>query len=86
MEKNVGDLDSFVRLWGGLFLLGTGIKQDSYLMMALGAGKITEGITRFCPALYALGLSTVEKDHDNPLFHEEKRTQNPQAQYEPQIN
>ncbi|NLT96345.1 MAG: DUF2892 domain-containing protein [Clostridia bacterium] len=83
MKKNVGDLDAFIRLWGGLFLLGMGITRDSRTLMALGAGKVAEGITRFCPMLYMLGLTTV-KDNEmegNPV-REERRMQTPVAQYE----
>ncbi|NMA01325.1 MAG: DUF2892 domain-containing protein [Clostridia bacterium] len=60
MKKNVGDLDAMVRIGGGLFLLGLGITEDSKSMMAFGSWKVAEGITRFCPAMYFLGLSTQE--------------------------
>ncbi len=61
MEKNVGLIDSYIRLTGGLFFLGYGITRASTVMMALGAMKAAEGITRFCPMLYLLDMSTVEK-------------------------
>lgn len=61
MEKNVGDFDSYIRLTGGLTLLGVGITKKSNMMIAFGAMKVAEGITRFCPALYLLGLSTNDK-------------------------
>lgn len=58
MKKNIGDVDAYIRLAGGLTLLGVGIAKKSTPVIALGAMKITEGITRFCPVLYLLGLST----------------------------
>lgn len=61
MKKNIGDVDSYIRLTGGLTLLGIGITKKSNLMIAFGAMKVAEGITKFCPALYLLGLSTRDK-------------------------
>lgn len=57
--KNVGMLDSYLRLTLGFSMLGCGIAKKSDLMILLGAGKIAEGITRFCPMLYVLGITTV---------------------------
>lgn len=65
MQKNVGDLDAMIRIGGGLFLLGIGINEDSKSAMAFGAWKVAEGITRFCPALYLLGLSTRQTNKPN---------------------
>lgn len=58
MKKNVGELDSFLRISGGLFMLGLAINRDSPIMMAFGAAKVAEGITKFCPMLYFMGLKT----------------------------
>jgi len=83
MRKNVGDLDALIRIWGGLFMLGLGINRDSYSLMAVGAGKVAEGVTRFCPMLYMLGLSTVEEKISEPQpVREERRMQTPVGQYE----
>lgn len=63
MEQNVGRLDACVRVSAGLLLFGLGLKSRSptrsLLMMALGANKVAEGITRHCPLLYMLGLDTL---------------------------
>lgn len=74
MVQNVGRLDACVRLSTGLLLFGLGLKSRSparsLLMMALGANKIAEGITRHCPLLYMLGLDTLgpgERDHREPV-------------------
>ena len=87
MEKNVGNLDAYVRIWGGLLLLGIGINRESYGLMAVGAGKVAEGVTRFCPMLHMLGISTVEEeDIDEPYpVREERREYTPQAQYNMQM-
>ncbi|MGI6224832.1 MAG: YgaP family membrane protein [Peptococcales bacterium] len=83
MQKNVGDLDALIRIWGGLFMFGMGINRDSSTLMAVGAGKVAEGITRFCPMLYLLGLSTIEEEIPEPQFvREERRMQTPVGQYE----
>lgn len=60
MKKNVGDFDQYIRLAGGLFMLGYGINRGSTLWMSMGALKVAEGITRYCPMLDLLNVSTVE--------------------------
>jgi len=70
IAKNVGRLDSYLRLTVGFSMLGFGIAKKSDLMILLGAGKIAEGITRFCPMLYVLGITTV----DNKIEYVEKKT------------
>ncbi|NLJ40513.1 MAG: DUF2892 domain-containing protein [Clostridiales bacterium] len=62
MEKNVGTLDANARLFIGFSLLGIGIIKSSKLLTSLGAAKIAIGISKFCPMLYALKLSTVDQD------------------------
>lgn len=62
MQKNVGNIDAYLRITGGLFMIGTGIMRSSKTMIGLGAMKVAEGITRFCPMLYLLNLSTVALD------------------------
>ncbi|MFU0800723.1 MAG: DUF2892 domain-containing protein [Xylanivirga thermophila] len=70
MEKNVGLLDRYIRITGGLFMLGYGIKEDSNPLIFLGASKIAEGIVRWCPLLYALDISTM----DDNLFSTKMKT------------
>lgn len=67
--KNVGRLDSYIRLTLGFSMLGFGIARKSDLLILLGAGKIAEGITRFCPMLYIFGITTI----DNRIEYLEKR-------------
>ncbi|WP_352417987.1 DUF2892 domain-containing protein [Proteiniborus sp.] len=57
-RKNIGDIDATFRLSGGFTLLSIGIVRKSTLMIISGSMMIAEGITRFCPLLYILGLST----------------------------
>jgi len=58
MKKNIGELDAYIRLTGGLTMLGVGIVKKSTPMIIFGASKVAEGITKFCPILHLLGLST----------------------------
>lgn len=62
MQKNVGNFDAYVRITAGLFMIGTGIMRSSKTMVGLGAMKVAEGVTRFCPMLSLLNLSTVALD------------------------
>lgn len=59
MQKNVGDTDAYLRLTCGLTMLGIGVMDRSRLLIALGAMKVAEGITRWCPLLQALGKNTL---------------------------
>ncbi len=66
-EQNVGTLDSWVRVAGGLFLLALGTsgrlgRVGSVVSMALGAGTVADGVTRYCPYYKMTGVSTVERD------------------------
>lgn len=65
MKKNIGTLDSYMRITGGLTLLGLGILKDSKSSIFFGSMKVAEGITRFCPMLYIMGMST---DNDTLTF------------------
>jgi len=62
MQKNVGDFDAYMRITVGLFMIGTGIMRSSKMMVGLGAMKVAEGVTRFCPILSLLNLSSVDLD------------------------
>lgn len=64
MKKNVGQLDRYLRLSGGSFLLGYGVLKKSPAMIALGSCKIAEGVTRWCPMLHLFGMSTGKSDKD----------------------
>ncbi len=73
MKKNVGTLDAVLRISWGLFGLGWGIsrmvrfphKSMPLLVSFLSAMKVAEGVTRWCPLLDMLGISTVEKKLGN---------------------
>lgn len=67
MNKNVGTLDRHIRIAGGLFMLGHGISRESNFWMAMGASMVAEGITRYCPFLDLMGISTNEnRSNTNP--------------------
>jgi hypothetical protein len=62
MVKNIGGLDAYCRIAGGLTLLSIGIMSSSKTLSFLGSMKVAEGITRFCPILYLLDKNTLEWD------------------------
>lgn len=62
MSKNVGRMDAYVRTALGLTLISLGIIQKRGWMAALGSLKVATGVTRYCPILEALQLSTVCED------------------------
>ncbi len=68
MKKNVGNLDAHLRLLAGFSLLGIGIIRSSKAMVTLGAMKIATGISRYCPILHMLKLSTLEQDSSLEKF------------------
>lgn len=65
MEKNVGTIDAYIRITGGVYLVGYGIVKKSSLAIILGSMKIAEGTTRWCPMLHTLGISTRENKKNN---------------------
>lgn len=62
MKKNVGTLDAHFRLFTGFSLLGIGVIRSSKTMVTLGALKIATGVSRYCPILNMLKLTTSDKD------------------------
>ncbi|MFC4075598.1 YgaP family membrane protein [Salinithrix halophila] len=70
MQKNVGTLDALLRITLGTAGLAWSASKlmrrpgnSIALMMALISGmKIAEGITRFCPLLFAIGVTTRDTD------------------------
>lgn len=68
MLKNVGTMDAYLRITGGLMMVALGAAAAArrpglgqMLMVTLGAGKVAEGITRYDPMFHAMGWSTLEK-------------------------
>lgn len=66
MEKsrNVGTVDAYIRITVGLAALTwVGARNGGswrWPVTLLGAMKVAEGITRYCPLLEAAGMSTLE--------------------------
>lgn len=67
MKKNIGTLDALIRLSSGFTFLGYGIIKKSRPLILWGSVKIAEGITRWCPTSYFLGISTTK---DKIKIHE----------------
>lgn len=64
MQQNIGMLDRYLRLMCGLVVYGAGaqMKRGSSFakgaMLTFGAMKIAEGVTGWCPIMYACGVKT----------------------------
>ena len=64
----MGTLDAHIRLSIGFSLLGMGVISSSKTMVTLGAMKIATGITRFCPIMHLLKITTLENDNSLEKF------------------
>jgi len=62
LTKNVGELDAYLRITGGLTLLGIGIISSSKFLTFLGSMKVAEGVTRYCPMYHLLGMDSLDWD------------------------
>lgn len=60
--KNVGRMDAYVRISAGLMMISLGIMQHRGWMAALGSMKVAEGVTRYCPVLSMLNMSTLSDE------------------------
>lgn len=63
--ENIGVVDAYLRLFGGFTLLALGAgrklgKSGSVLAVLFGASKVAEGITRYCPILDLMDLTTLD--------------------------
>lgn len=66
MKKNVGRMDAYFRIMMGIALVTFGGARlvrkrgrKGTLMVLFGASKLAEGLTRFCPMLFAMHHSTM---------------------------
>ncbi len=80
MRKNVGTLDATLRLTLGLLGLAYSVGRMSrrpyrtpWILMFLSGMKVAEGITRFCPMLYSMGISTKKEDIVNKVLEKTLR-------------
>ena len=60
MKRNIGDLDAYLRITGGLSMLGIGIICSSKLVTLIGSMKVAEGVTRYCPIMHMLGIDSLD--------------------------
>lgn len=66
MQKNVGTWDALMRItfgltglaWSASRLAQRPVRLMTLMVAGLSAMKVAEGITRFCPMLFAMGIST----------------------------
>jgi hypothetical protein len=68
MQQNIGMLDRYLRLMCGLVVFGAGVqmkRRSSFAkgaMLTFGAMKIAEGVTGWCPIMYACGVKTNQQE------------------------
>jgi len=62
LSKNVGELDSLLRIGLGFSILGYGIAKKSSFPILLGSWKLAEGITRHCLMYHLLGINTLNNE------------------------
>jgi len=60
LSKNMGELDSLLRISLGLSMLGYGIAKKSNFSILMGSWKVAEGITRVSIMYHLLGIDTLE--------------------------
>ena len=56
MKKNIGKLNSFMRIAIGLMVLGCGTVKKCYCSIIIGSITAASGVTSFCPLLYMENL------------------------------
>ncbi len=61
-QKNVGRLDSYVRISAGLMMISLGIMKHKGWLAAIGSMKVAEGVTRYCPILDLCNCTTLTDD------------------------
>jgi hypothetical protein len=71
MQKNIGVADQYLRLVSGLVALASAAqcRRNSLtqaLLTAYGATKVAEGVTGWCPLMYALGIRTTSETRPHP--------------------
>jgi len=81
LTKNIGELDSLLRLSFGFSMLGYGIAKKAHLPILIGSWKIAEGITGFSVTYHLLGIDTLDNKFNfhggkelilNPVGNESK--------------
>jgi hypothetical protein len=65
LKPNIGLLDRSVRLVSGLVVFGSAMQMNRQsvaktALLTYGAMKITEGVTGWCPIMYAMGIRDIE--------------------------
>jgi len=62
LSKNIGELDSLLRLSLGFSMLGYGIAKKSNFPILIGSWKIAEGITKVSIMYHLLGIDTLNNE------------------------
>lgn len=85
LRPNIGLMNAYIRLICGFFMLGWGtakiIKRPfsnmPFFIVLMGAVKLAEGITRFCPITYIAQEKIDQFIHDDDYDHESEELINP---------
>ncbi|WP_078551368.1 YgaP family membrane protein [Bacillus alkalicellulosilyticus] len=93
LKQNIGMVNALVRITCGFTILAWAtaklVKKPSHSMplfvAMMGAMKIAEGITRFCPVTYMIkqqaNASTTQNGNQNQQKHETNQNQQSQQQF-----
>ena len=87
MQQNIGTVDRYLRLTSGILILTGGLQMRrgslaKSALLAVGAMKITEGITGWCPLLSAFGVTTLEEGA-NAQPSQSNQQGNPRSNHHP---
>lgn len=96
MQQNIGTVDRYLRLTSGVLILAGGLQMrhsslGKSALLTLGALKIAEGVTGWCPMLYAAGVKNLEESsqaelHPHPQGSARQSHGRAEEEHNPDIN
>lgn len=92
MQPNIGLLDRYVRVVTGLVIYGSGLQRQRGSAMArgallsIGAMKIAEGVTGWCPLMHVSGLNTRDTQGRSTSNSKDEATSKTQDRHQTQTN
>lgn len=69
-QPNIGRVDRYIRLASGVLLLASGLQRGrrslgKTVLVSLGASKIAEGVTGWCPLTYLMSILSTSINSEN---------------------
>lgn len=69
-QPNIGRVDRYIRLASGVLLLSSGLQRGrrslgKTILVSLGASKIAEGVTGWCPLTYLMSILSTSINSEN---------------------